>query len=154
MRSPTPLLARVRHSFRLLNRAIAEGSRRAGLTAQQQGFLLAVAARGGREVPLSDVRAELLMDQATASELLRKLAHRGLVRTAPGEDRRAIRVTLTPGGRATFRTSVAEIGAALRRADERGDLRYLRPSLREYLGFYDIGTTRSTTRRRSDEKAD
>ncbi|HEU5287611.1 MAG TPA: MarR family transcriptional regulator, partial [Candidatus Limnocylindria bacterium] len=112
MPSPIALLARVRHSFRLLNRAIAEGSRRAGLTVQQQGFLLAVAARGGRNVPLSHVRAELLMDQATASELLRRLAERGLVRRAPGEDRRALRVTLTADGRATFKVSVAEIGAA------------------------------------------
>lgn len=154
MPSPTALLARVRHSFRLLNRAIAEGSRRAGLTVQQQGFLLAVAARAGRNVPLSDVRGELLMDQATASELLRKLAERGLVRRAPGEDRRELRVSLTPEGKAVFKTSIGEIGSALRRADERGDLRNLRPSLREYLGFYGVGTARGTARRSADDKAD
>ncbi len=154
MPSPTALLARVRHSFRLLNRAIAEGSRRAGLTVQQQGFLLAVAARGGRNVRLSDVRGELLMDQATASELLRKLAERGLVRRAPGEDRRELRVSLTPEGRAVFKTSIAEIGTALRRADERGDLRNLRPSLREYLGFYGVGAARGTARRSPDDRAD
>lgn len=154
MPSPIALLARVRHSFRLLNRAIAEGSRRAGLTVQQQGFLLAVAARGGRNVPLSEVRADLLMDQATASELLRRLAERGLVRRAPGEDRRALRVTLTADGRATFKVSVAEIGAALRRADERGDLRNLRPALREYLGFYRVGVGRGSARRPTDADAD
>ena len=148
------VLARVRHSFRLLNRAIAEGSRGAGLTVQQQGFLLAVAARGGRNVPLSSVRAELLMDQATASELLRRLSQRGLVRRSPGEDRREIRVALTAEGRAVFKTSIAEIGAALRRADERGDLRNLRPSLREYLGFYGVGAARGARRRSGEEKAD
>ncbi len=154
MPGPVSLLARVRHSFRLLNRAIAEGSRRAGLTVQQQGFLLAVAARGGRQVPLSEVRAELLMDQATASELLRKLAERGLVRRGPGEDRRELRVTLTPEGKATFKRSMSEIGAALRRADGRGDLRSLRPALREYLRFYGVGAARGTARRASADAAD
>ncbi len=154
MAGPIALLARVRHSFRLLNRAIVEGSRRAGLTVQQQGFLLAVAARGGRNVPLSDIRAELLMDQATASELLRKLDDRGLVRRAPGKDRRELRVSLTPDGRATFKTSVDEIGTALRHADARGDLRNLRPSLREYLGFYGLGASRGTSRPSRDKNAD
>lgn len=79
------LLARVRHSLHVLNGVIETGARAAGLTVQQQGFLLSLAARGGAHVPLADLRADLGMDQATTSELLQRLGRRGLVtrRTRP-----------------------------------------------------------------------
>jgi DNA-binding MarR family transcriptional regulator len=62
------LLARVRHSLRALNGVIERGATSAGLTVQQQAFLLSMAARGGSRVPLADLRSDLGMDQATTSE--------------------------------------------------------------------------------------
>lgn len=130
------LLAQVRRSLRALNGAIEAGSKAAGLTVQQQGFLLSLAARGGRDVPLAELRADLSMDQATASELLARLARRGLVRRKTDSDRRALRVSLTSGGRLRFRRSVRSIRREIRAADARGELRAMRQSLRAYLAFY------------------
>ena len=78
------LLADVRHSLRALNGVIEAGAKAAGLTVQQQGFLLSLAARGGTHVPLADLRADLGMDQATTSELLGRLGRRGWSRAERG----------------------------------------------------------------------
>jgi DNA-binding MarR family transcriptional regulator len=136
------LLAQVRQSIRALNRAIEAGSSKAGLTVQQQGFLLALSARGGKDVALADVREELAMDQATASDLLARLGSRGLVQRAPGEDRRSVRLTLTREGRRAFERSVHGVRAALHAADKAGELDALEHSMDSYLKYYGIGARR------------
>ncbi|HEY3217548.1 MAG TPA: MarR family transcriptional regulator [Candidatus Limnocylindria bacterium] len=141
-RSDYVLLARVRIAIRALNRAIEAGSAAAGLTVQQQGFLLALSARGGRDVALADVRAELGMDQATASDLLARLGRRGLVKRTAGADRRSVRLALTREGRSSFERSVREVRAALRAADRAGELAALTSSMNEYLRYYGIGKRR------------
>lgn len=130
------MLARVRHSLRVLNGVIDAGAKSAGLTVQQQAFLLSLAARGGARVPLADLRADLGMDQATTSELLKRLARRGLVARRTGADRRAVEVSLTRSGRVSFQRSVRAIGREMRLAKARGDLDALQRNLRSYLAFY------------------
>jgi DNA-binding MarR family transcriptional regulator len=122
--------------MRALNSAIETGCRAAGLTMQQQAFLLSLAARGGHRVPLADVRTDIQMDQATMSALLARLRRRGLVRVAAGRDRRAIDVTLTPTGRARYQRSLTGIRHEIRAADALGELDGLRRNLRAYLDFY------------------
>jgi DNA-binding MarR family transcriptional regulator len=141
-------LARVRRSLRALNAAIGRGAEAAGLTLQQQGFLLAMAAYGGSGIPLADVREELEMDQATATELLKRLVRARLVARATASDRRAINVRLTLIGWQTFRRSVTTIRAEIQRAEHRGELSGLRQELRAYLGFYlrDAKTSREGRR--------
>ncbi|HEV8228871.1 MAG TPA: MarR family transcriptional regulator [Candidatus Limnocylindria bacterium] len=130
------LLASVRHSLRVLNGAIETGSKAAGLTLQQQAFLLSLAARGGRQVPLAELRADLGMDQATTSELLERLVRRGFAQREAGRDRRAVMITITADGRARFARSLITIHREIRAADARGDLRALRRNLRDYLAFH------------------
>lgn len=130
------LLARVRRSLRALNGAIARGAATEGVTLQEQAFLLGLAAYGGAEIPLADVREELEMDQASASVLLRRLVRKRMVVRVTADDRRAAEVSLTPKGWATFRRSVAAIRGQIRRADHRGELDALGPELGTYLEFY------------------
>lgn len=130
------LLARVRRGLRSLNDAIARGALQAGLTMQQQAFLLAVRAYGGTDVPLADVREELEMDAATASILLARLVHMGLVTRRSSEDRRASQLSLTLRGRAAFKRSVTHIRAEIRGAEHRSELDALRDDLSHYLGYY------------------
>lgn len=130
------LLARVRRSLRSLNNAIVRGAAQAGLTLQQQAFLLAIQAHGGTDVPFAEVRDELEMDRATASILLGKLVARHLVSREIAEDRRASRISLTPLGRAAFTRSVERIRAEIRAAEQRDELGALREDLERYLGYY------------------
>lgn len=130
------LLASFRHSLRVLDQAIDNGAKEAGLTVQQQALLLSLMSRGGRAVPLADLRADLTMDQATTSDLLARLIRRRLVRRQRGRDRRAVDVSITPAGRAKFQRSVQAIGGEIRRAKSRGDLDALQRNLRAYLAFY------------------
>ena len=134
--APLTLLAAVRRSLRTLNSAIEDGARRSGLTLQQQAFLLATAARGGRKVPLSEVRGELDMDQATASELLARLIRLGLVIRSEAADRRAVDISLSAKGRQRFARSLDGISDALQVAERAGELRALRESLAAYLDHY------------------
>lgn len=130
------MLARVRRALRALNAAIGRGADTAGLTLQQQAFLLAVVGYGGKDVPLADVREELEMDQATTSELLRRLVRARLIARAAAPDRRAIRVALTALGWVAFRRSVSAIRDEVQRAEHRGELGALGGELQAYLGFY------------------
>lgn len=139
------LLARVRRALRALNGAIARGAAIVGLTLQEQAFLLGLAAYGGAEVPLADVREELEMDQASASVLLRRLVIKKMVVRVQADDRRAAEVSLTPKGWATFRRSVGAIRGEIRRAEHRGELAALNNELVTYLGYYLRG---GRTRRR------
>jgi DNA-binding MarR family transcriptional regulator len=135
-RSDHALLAGFRHSLRVLDQAIEKGAKEAGLTVQQQAFLLSLMARGARDVALADLRADLTMDQATTSDLLARLIRRRLVTRRIGRDRRALNVSMTASGRARFQRSVRAIGRQIRRAKERGDLDALQRNLRAYLAFY------------------
>lgn len=130
------LLAGFRHSLRVLDQAIDTGAKDAGLTVQQQAFVLSLMARGAHDVPLSDLRADLTMDQATTSDLLARLIRRRLVNRRSGSDRRALNVSITPSGRARFQRSVRAIGREIRRAKKRGDLDALQRNLDAYLAFY------------------
>lgn len=130
------LLARVRRSLRALNGAISRGAAAEGITLQEQAFLLGLAAYGGAEIPLVDLREELEMDQASASVLLRRLVRKRMVVRSTAPDRRAAEVSLTPTGRATFRRSVVAIRGEIRRAEHRGELAALGRELGTYLGFY------------------
>jgi len=83
-RSDHLLLARVRIAIRALNRAIEAGSRGAGLDRAAAGLpSRALGARRTRRA-LAEIRAEMRMDQATASDLLARLTRRVLVQRAPG----------------------------------------------------------------------
>jgi DNA-binding MarR family transcriptional regulator len=135
-RSEFLLLARVRRSLRSLNNAITRGAAQAGLTLQQQAFLLAITAYGERDVPFADVREELEMDRATASILLQKLIGMRLVSRSKAIDRRASRISLTTGGRRDFQASVELIRREIQAADHRDELGALRDDLERYLGFY------------------
>lgn len=139
---PYALLARVRRALRILDAAIERGSEAAGLTVQQQAFLLALAARGGRRVPLALIRAELDMDQATASELLARLVGLELVERIGATDRRALELSLTRKGRQRFLRSVEKIRHEIQAADRAGDLRALRVSIAAYLDHYTVVTPR------------
>jgi DNA-binding MarR family transcriptional regulator len=130
------LLARVRRSLRALERAITRGAAAEGVTLQEQAFLLGLAAYGGAEIPLADVREELEMDQASASVLLRRLIRMKMVTRVSAVDRRAAQVSLTPKGWATFRRSIDAIRGEIRRAEHRGELTALDNELARYLGFY------------------
>src|SRR5436305_2872792 len=130
------LLARSRRSLRSLNNAIVRGAEAAGLTLQQQAFLLAIQAYGGREVLFADVREELEMDRATASILLGTLTRAGLVSRTQAADRRALYVSLSARGRVRFRDSVARIGNEIRAADHRDELGALGADLERYLAYY------------------
>ena len=136
------LLARVRRSLRALNGAIARGAAAEGLTLQEQAFLLGLAAYGGAEIPLADLREELEMDQASASILLRRLVRKRMVVRVVANDRRAAEVSLTTKGWATFRGSIGAIRGEIRRADHRGELNALNSELGTYLEFYLPGDRR------------
>jgi DNA-binding MarR family transcriptional regulator len=129
-------LARVRRSLRGLNNALTRGAEAAGMTLQQQAFLLALAAYERRDVLLADVREELEMDQATASELLAKLLARRLVVRDSAKDRRAATISFTPKGWTVFRASVETIRSEMRRAQHRGELIALGADLEAYMRFY------------------
>jgi DNA-binding MarR family transcriptional regulator len=129
-------LARVRRSLRALSNVLTRGAEAAGLTLQQQSFLLALAAYERRDVLLADIREELEMDQATASELLAKLLARRLVRRDSAKDRRAATISFTPGGWTLFRTSVESIRREMQLAQHRAELIALGSELDAYMRFY------------------
>jgi DNA-binding MarR family transcriptional regulator len=129
-------LARVRRSLRGLNNVLNRGAEAAGMTLQQQAFLLALAAYERRDVLLADIREELEMDQATASELLAKLLARRLVVRDSAKDRRAATISFTPKGWTVFRASVEAIRRQMQRAQHRGELIALGSDLDAYMRFY------------------
>lgn len=141
-REPYALLAQVRRALRVWNAAIEDGCRHAGLTVQQQAFLLALAAHKNDEVLHADVRIELQMDQATASELAARLVKRRLVSRRRASDPRAWSLRLTPAGRARLLRSIEATRHEIQHADARGELAALRESIDAYLDYY-------TARRRS-----
>ena len=145
---PYALLAHVRRALRVLNAAIEDGCGHAGLTVQQQAFLLVLAAHADEEVLHADVRIELQMDQATASELAARLLARRLIARRPAEDRRAWRMSLTRSGRTLLERSIEATRHEIEHAESRGELAALRDSLAAYLDYY-TGRSRRGPRRRA-----
>jgi DNA-binding MarR family transcriptional regulator len=139
-------LARVRRSLRALNNVLTRGAEAAGLTLQQQAFLLALAAYERRDVLLADIREELEMDQATASEILAKLLASRLVKRDSARDRRAANISFTPKGWAVFLASTDSIRREMRRAQHRAELIALGDELDAYLRFY-LGEPHAPARR-------
>lgn len=87
--------------LRELGRALEEHSRwvesQCGLSALQLGALRALAARPGMKV--SELAADLLIHQSTASNMLDKLEAKGLLhRQRVGPDQRVVRLQLTAAG--------------------------------------------------------
>lgn len=146
-RQPFALLARVRKALRVLNAAIETACRGAGLTVQQQAFLLALAAHEEDLVPFAEIRAELGMDQPTASELLARLHAMGLIRRSRGRDRRATIVALSSKGEVRLHDSIRRTRKELMDADRSGDLDAWSDSLASYLDFYTRGAPRRNRRR-------
>ena len=134
------VLADFRRSLRALNRAVDEGVRVAGLTLPQQGVLLSLRARGGKDVPLAVVRKDMLMDDATTADLLARLGQRGLVarRVALRRDRRAADISLTARGRAALDRSMLGVRDRIQRAAREGELNALRRDVSAYLLFYGV----------------
>lgn len=135
-REPYALLAQVRRALRVWNAAIEDGCRHAGLTVQQQAFLLTLAAHPKEQVLHADIRLELQMDQATASELAARLVRRRLVSRRPATDPRAWSLRLTPTGRARLLRSIEAVRHEIQHADQRGELAALRESINAYLDHY------------------
>jgi DNA-binding MarR family transcriptional regulator len=141
-------LARVRRSLRALNNALTRGAEASGLTLQQQAFLLALAAYERKDVLLSDIREELEMDQATASEILAKLIAARLVVRGSAKDRRAANISFTTKGWAVFVNSLGSIRREMQRAEHRAELIALGPELDDYLHFY-LGERRAPAGQRA-----
>jgi DNA-binding MarR family transcriptional regulator len=139
-------LARVRRSLRALNNVLTRGAEAAGLTLQQQAFLLALAAYERHDVLLSDIREELEMDQATASEILAKLVASRLVARDSARDRRAANISFTAKGWDVFLASTESIRREMQRAQHRAELIALGDELDAYLRFY-LGDRTAPSRR-------
>ena len=82
-----------------------------GLTAQQHQLLLAVRGHAGGEPTISEVADSLLLRHHSAVELADRAGQAGLVRRAvDDDDRRVVRLSLTPKGqRVLHRLSAAHI---------------------------------------------
>ena len=123
--------ANLRKASRTVSQAYDDALRPAGLKATQFTLLATLNKRG--EVSVSELAAALVMDRTTLTRNLKPLENRGLVATAPGQDRRVRQIALTEAGRETFNTALQHWKVAQRRlvnllGDERwvgllGDLR-------------------------------
>lgn len=134
---PGLLIAAARRSIK---QAVLRHARPLRLTAQQFWFVNAA-----QELPsatLGELARRQRMDAPTASRLAVNLARRGLVRVAPdADDRRAVRVALTPAG-LRLAARIAPIAEAMRFALVRGmslrEQQALRASLRKIAQNADI----------------
>jgi DNA-binding MarR family transcriptional regulator len=126
-------LAGFRYALRRFLRFSEEGARAAGLTAQQHQLLLAIKGQPGREwASVSDLAESLQIRHHAAVGLVDRCARLGLVARGPHpQDRRQVRVTLTPKGEAVLD------GLSQR---NRSELQALQQALR--LPFLDEGAER------------
>lgn len=136
---PTPSDYEALASFRYAVRrylAFAEaGARSAGLTSQQHQALLAIKAQSfSAPMSIGDLAAQLLIKHHSAVELVARLEKAGFIRReADADDRRKVRVHLTPGGEAVL---------ALLSGNNLKELRVIAPAfsgLLERLARLDIG---------------
>ena len=95
-------VAALRYALRQFSRKTEIEARRAGLTPQQYMLLLAVKGFPGREVAsITELAERLQIRHNAVIGLVNRAEERGLVRretNAPGEDRRVVRVRVTPAG--------------------------------------------------------
>jgi DNA-binding MarR family transcriptional regulator len=136
-------IAEFRYQIRRFLRFSEDAARTAGLEPQQHQLLLAVKGMpGGRAARISDLSERLQIQHHSAVELVDRLAARGLVSRALGEeDRREVYVQLAPRGehiltgltlhhRNELRGAAPALVAALREIAGKGHGRDLRHNLR------------------------
>jgi DNA-binding MarR family transcriptional regulator len=89
-----------RYALRRFLRFSEDGARAAGLTSQQHQLLLAVKGQRGRSwASVSDLAESLQIRHHAAVGLVDRCARAGLVERSPDpDDRRQVRVSLTPKG--------------------------------------------------------
>jgi DNA-binding MarR family transcriptional regulator len=151
-------LAEFRYQIRRFLRFSEDAARVAGLEPQQHQVLLAVKGMpGGEAARIADLAERLQIRHHSAVELVDRLAARGLVNRALGDDRREVYVQLSARGEAILSILTAPHKRELRRAvpalvtslqtvaGQRHSNRVLRPS-RQGGG---TGRNRSSQRRAS-----
>jgi len=87
----------IRRADRALSRVYDEALRPTGLATTQYS-LLSIISRAPHPLNLGDLATAQVMDRTTLSHNLAPLVRDGLVRLAPGHDRRTRIVALTPAG--------------------------------------------------------
>ena len=131
-----------------LNRLMAGWNARlaARLEAQGLGFpqwrVLMVAARAPAALTIIELSERTLVPHSTLSRQVAAMERQGLVKRVPAEDdARAVRVVLTPRGRARYREALpvalaeAEAGLVALTGDEAAQLRHIVTRLTGALGL-------------------
>ena len=131
-----------------LNRLMAGWNARlaARLEAQGIGFpqwrVLMVSARAAAPLTIIELSERTLVPHSTLSRQVAAMEKAGLVKRVPSEeDARAVRVVLTPRGRARYREALpvaldeAELGLAALTPEETAELRRLLARMTEALGL-------------------
>lgn len=118
-------LADFRYALRRFAAFSQDAARAAGLTPQQHQALLAIRGAGDAGMLVGDLAERLLVKPHSASETVKRLSDQDLVVRHPGrDDRREVRITLTPRARAILASLTAV---------HRDELRRLRPLLQRLL---------------------
>ena len=89
-------LGHLRMATRVITQMFDELLQPSGVRATQFGLLGAVALFG--PATITKLAEKIVMDRTTLTRNLRPLEDRGLIKVAPGEDRRTRELTLTPLG--------------------------------------------------------
>lgn len=110
-------LARFRFAVRRYLRFSEEAVRRHGLTPQQYSLLLAIKGFPGRDwANVSELAEQLQLRHHSVVELINRAQAQHLVARSPHpEDRRAVRITLTPEGEALLANLASIHRSELRR---------------------------------------
>lgn len=118
-------LADFRYALRRFAAFSQGAARAAGLTPQQHQALLAIRGAGDAGMLVGDLAERLLVKPHSASETVKRLAEQDLIARRPGDDdRREVRITLTPRAR-TILASLSTV--------HRDELRRLHPVLQRLL---------------------
>ena len=104
--------AALRRTARRLTQAYDEAMRPTGLRLTQYSVLANVARAGGLSV--TDLAERLAMDRTTLTRNLQPLERQGLIRIAPGTDRRSRAVEITEQGREAYEAALPRWRAAER----------------------------------------
>ena len=105
--------AALRRTARRLTQAYDEAMRPTGLRLTQYSVLANVARAGGLSV--TDLAERLAMDRTTLTRNLQPLERQGLIRIAPGTDRRSRAVEITEQGREAYEAALPRWRAAERK---------------------------------------
>ncbi|HET9793795.1 MAG TPA: MarR family winged helix-turn-helix transcriptional regulator [Thermoanaerobaculia bacterium] len=123
-----PVLDGIRRLVQSLRLSARQAQNRAGISGAQLFVLQKLAEADAQSV--NDLAARTATDQSSVSVVVHRLAERGLVERHPdARDRRRVRLTLTPRGRALLRRSPDSAQRRLVRAIES-----LPPAERRVLG--------------------